>query len=65
MVIKTLSIVQFCYKYKTSNPITLKIRIKNWLWCTLVIQVLGEENVGRSWIQGQLQSKMAGVGGGG
>lgn len=61
MVIKTLSTVQFYYKYKTSNPITLKIRIKNWPWCTLVIQVLREENVGRPWIQGQLQGKMAGV----
>lgn len=27
-----------------------------------MIQILGEENAGRPWIQGQLQSKMAGVG---
>lgn len=40
----------------------MKIRIKNWLWYTLVIQILGEENAGRPWIQGQLQSKMAGLG---
>lgn len=40
----------------------MKIRIKKWLWYTLVIQILGEENAGRPWIQGQLQSKMAGVG---